>query len=245
MIPVTTTLAAPDPLSKFTTVPALATLFNTLLTSTIDEDVTPYIVGAATPNVEDQDKVWHKIDTAGRPRGTYLYYNGAWRQEYTGLPGQARLFFGDPTVNFDINGRGLVGGDWDGWHLANGKDAIPNLSNRFLIMGQIDNVDITGFQGTTWHTNINGVAENSGGNATITLDTNNTFRPATAELKAGLFTSGSDSRDASGPLYGTVGDGTHPETTLITADAGNTTPDAIPISPPFFCLAIAVFVGYE
>lgn len=94
------------------------------------------IVSSSVPASTLSSKVWFKIDTAGRPLGTYIFYNGNWRKVYTGLPSEIRMFSGDWTIYFDGSGLGVVGGEWDGWALCNGNNGTQNLANRFIVCGE-------------------------------------------------------------------------------------------------------------
>lgn len=244
-LPVTISIANPDPNDNPTTLTELEVIQRTLFTGEVVGDYLPYVTGSSTPAVEDQDKVWHKTDVAGRPLGTFLYYAGAWRREYTGLASEARIFFGDPAFYFDGTGKGIAGTQWDGWQMMNGQNGTANLSNKFIIMGQMDNVGITGFSGGAWRTNVRGSAEQTGGVANITLTNANTYRPASSEVTAAHYSADGNARDALGGMWGKdAGDGTGDPFTLIPADAGETTPDPISVVNPFFTMAICQFVGY-
>lgn len=246
-IPVTIGYAAPDPSIKFTTISDLVTLFRTLTTAAIAGDLNFYVKGSATPSVDDQDKVWHKVDGAGRPIGTFLYYSGAWRREYSGLAKEVRAFNGDPTVYFDGTGLGIVGGYWDGWALMNGGNGTDDISDRFLVAGKMDNVDVTGYSGGVWRNNITGTPLEIGGNAgaEITLNADTTFKAATTAITAAHYSADGNTRDATGGIWGKdAGNGTGGPFDLIPADAGNPEPDPISILPPFYTLAYAIWVGY-
>lgn len=247
-LPVVVTLANPDPNAAPLTFGAAVNELRPLLTAEIDATITVFVKGSAVPSVDDQDKPWIRLDNVGRPAGIYIFYNGLWVKQ---PPDQGSLigpFAGDPTLFFDGDGRGLVGvgpvaGDFYGWQIMNGNNGTANLSDKFIIGGRMDNVDITGYSGG-WRTNVNGVPELTGGTNETTLDGTNTYRPAIAELKVGLWLADGNARDAAGALYGTVGDGSHPEATLINADAGNTTPDPFPTIPPFLALGWIQWIGY-
>lgn len=84
-------------------------------------------VGSVAPASSLTNKVWYKTDNAGRPLGVFMFYNGNWRKVYTGVGyGEVRMYNGSQTV-FDGSGRGLVGGDFDGWAVCNGNNGTPNL----------------------------------------------------------------------------------------------------------------------
>jgi hypothetical protein len=91
-------------------------------------------VGATPPGSSLTNKVWFKTDAAGRPLAIYEFYNGNWRKVYTGaIVGEIRMYFGSSAA-FDGTGRGIVGGDLDGWCLCNGNNGTPNLHNFFPCM---------------------------------------------------------------------------------------------------------------
>lgn len=88
-------------------------------------------VGSAPPSSSLTYKVWFKIDGAGRPLGAYQFYNGNWRKVYTNVGiGDMKLYNGS-GANFDGTGRGVVGGDCDGWAICNGNNGTPNMSGVF------------------------------------------------------------------------------------------------------------------
>lgn len=241
-IPATTNFAAPDPNIPFTDITDLVTLFNTLVATVLPNDLTPYIIGDTIPAVDDQDKAWVKLDSSGRPLGTFVFYSGAWVREAPPVGARLGYFSGDPTGAFDVTGLGLPDTDYFGWALANGNNGTANLTDRFIIVGQVDNSDITGYSGGVWRTNINGSAENTGGVADITLDGTNTYRPAFSRIAFDHMKADGNARDPTGALWGDLGGGD--DTTLIAADAGNLTPPAIPTVPPFFALAFIAWIGY-
>jgi hypothetical protein len=123
-------------------------------------------VGSSPPSSALTNKVWYKTDGAGRPLGVFMFYNGNWRKVYTGaVYGEIRLYAGPASV-FDGTGRGIIGGDLDGWALCNGQNATPNLHNYFICgSGNWD--------GTGWLANPAAVAGHSGGKATNTIQDNN------------------------------------------------------------------------
>lgn len=235
----TLTFAAPDPDAAPLTLTQLVAVLNTLATIDIPATFTPYIVSVKKPAVDDQDKIWHKIDAVGRPLGTFKFYDGLWRQEYTGIMSEVKMYSGDPTVDFDDTGLGLPGKRWDGWALANGNNGTANLSNKFIVAGAIDNVGLTGYNGV-WRTNVAGGALSQGGASGFTSNASNTYREPTTATQLRLFTADGNVPTGNGDLYG-VGGGT-----IVTpATVGNTSPSPISTIPPFFALAYVGFVGYE
>lgn len=87
-------------------------------------------VGSIPPSSSLTNKVWAKIDGAGRPIGMYMFYNGNWRKTYTGSYGDIKFYVGPFNGVFDGTGKGLIGGngpyDEDGWALCNGQNGTPN-----------------------------------------------------------------------------------------------------------------------
>lgn len=238
-----TDFANPDPSIPFTTVGALVNLLRTLVSTVLPADLKPYVTGSATPAVNDQDKAWLRTTANGKPLGTWLFYNGAWRKQYTGLAAEIKTFFGDPAGAFDGTGKGIIGGEWDGWQIMNGQNGTANLSNQFIIGGQMDNVGITGYSGG-WRTNILGTPLVQGGVPYITTTADTTYRPATTAIQAGHFSASGNTPDSSGGLYGSPANPASAPFDLIPADAGKPTPNPIYTVPPFYAFCFCQFVGY-
>jgi hypothetical protein len=241
-IPIQTTFAQPDPALKFTTLTALIQILNQLVQSQAPEDVTPYIIGSAVPDVDDQDKVWIRKTTLGAPAGTYVFHSGVWVREQPSPSGLIGPFSGNPTLYFGGNGKGLKGpgpiaGDYWGWALMDGQDGRANLSDRFIVGGRMDNVGITGFSGGAWRSNVTGTPLQTGGAAEVTLDADTSF---SSDLTVGLHDATGETLDDAGKLYGKVGDGS----SNLDVITGNDSPDPIKIVPPFFALAWIQFIGY-
>jgi hypothetical protein len=94
-------------------------------------------VGSSPPSSSLTNKVWYKTDAAGRPLGVYMFYNGNWRKVYTGaIIGEIRLYVGGQAA-FDASGRGLIGGDLDGWAVCNGNNGTTNLVNYLPTAGHM------------------------------------------------------------------------------------------------------------
>src|SRR4051812_45928039 len=124
-------LDTPDPEDCPATFTELVTLLGELIHAELVGSYIPYVTGAETPSMDDTDKVWHRLDTTGRPIGTFVYYSGAWRREYTGNTSEITMYSGDPATDFSgAGGLGTIGGDWDGWALCNGSNGTPDLSDR-------------------------------------------------------------------------------------------------------------------
>jgi hypothetical protein len=228
----------PDPEDCPSTFTELVALLEELLHAELIGSYVPYVTGAETPSVDDQDKVWHRQDVSGRPIGTFVYYSGAWRREYTGNLGEVVMYSGDPAVDFaGTDGLGTVGGNWDGWALCNGDNGTPNLSDKFIVGAKMD--DLTVGYSSGWKTGVSGSTTDSGGVNSITLDDTNTYRPAHDAVEVRRWEADGNTPNVAGSLYG-VGTGV----TLLPADAGNETPPAIPTLPNYYTLALVQFIGY-
>jgi hypothetical protein len=113
-------------------------------------------VGSSPPSSALTNKVWYKTDAAGRPLGVYMFYNGNWRKVYTGaVIGEVRLYVGGYNGVFDGTGRGILGGDLDGWVIMNGQNGTVNMEG-FLPSGGAWN-------GSQWVSSIDGSLKNTGG----------------------------------------------------------------------------------
>lgn len=244
-IPVVGGFGTPDPEAAPTTLTQLITQLNALLTLSINETITPYILGNDVPSVDDQDKVWYRIDDMGRPFGAYVFWNGFWVLPPPPLAAQIGFWAGDPTINFDANGTGLAGpgpvaNDTFGWQIMNGFNGTANMSDRFVVCGRVDNFGITGWDPLTgWLTNVTGEPLGVGGEATITLDQDTTYQPPADAVTIGQHDA-TGSAGGGGPLYGSGAD-----FTLIEAVTGNETPDAISVVNPFMALAMLQWIGYS
>lgn len=231
--------ANPSPEDCPTTFQENIDLLNELVSGSVVASITPYIRQAATPSVDQQNLIWHKIDVDGRPIGTFHFYNGAWRREYSGRQDEIRYFMGDPSIHFESNGRGIVGGEWDGFALCNGNNGTPNLTDKFIVGAKMDDLGVGYPTNGPWKTNVSGESEQTGGANEITLTEDTTYRPALDAIQMSNWQADGNSQNSGGGLWG-LGSA-H---TLLPADAGNVTPDAIPTLPPFFALAITRWIGY-
>lgn len=238
-LPVDVEIADPDPGDAPTTFSELVVLLRLLITATVTGSYLPYVTGSATPDVSNQDKVWHRVDGGGRPMGTYVYYSGAWRRQYIGNPNQIVMYNGDPSVDFaGTDGLGTVEGEWDGWALCNGNNGTVDLSDKFIVGSHMSDMTI-GYSGGAHKTSVSGSTTQSGGVAEITLTNDNTYRPARAAVAVGKWEADGNTPNVGGTLWGS---GSNQE--LLAADAGNTAPDAIATLPPYYSLAFAQFVGF-
>lgn len=239
MLEVEIDISAPDPTECPANVTELFSLLDSSITGTVLGDFLPYVTGTATPGSEDQDKVWHRLDTNEKPIGTFLYYHGRWVREYQVPVGFMGMYSGDPDFDFDSTGLGRVEGDsgstgeYDGWHLCNGQGGTEDLSDKFIVGGKR-------YVANQWETDVSGAATHSGvGVHEIQLDADNTYRPATAAITIGRWDADGNTPNGAGGLFGLGSD-----TTLSIGDAGNPTPPAIPTLPPYLTCAFIIFVGY-
>lgn len=239
-LPIDIEIANPDPSAAPTTFAELIEELRTLITAEVTGTYLPYVTGSTTPIPADQDKAWHRTDSSGRPIGTYIYYNGAWRRQYTGRQNQIVMYAGDPGTDFaGTGGRGTVGGEWDGFALCNGNNGTPDLSDKFIVASHMSDMSI-GYSGGNHSTNVSGATTQSGGAASQTLTDDNTYRPARGVVEVRRWEADGNTPNGAGDLYG-QGSGT----ILLAADAGNTSPDPVPTLPPYVALAYAMWVGYE
>lgn len=244
-ITATTQFANPDPGIKFTTQQDEIDLLNSLVTTTIDTDVNTFVYGSTTPAVEDQDKPWFRLNASGTPDSIYIYANGFWVKMPPSPGAEWGLYFGNPVVDFDGDGRGLKGvgpvaKTYYGWQLMNGKNGVANWSDRFIIGGRMDNVGITGYSGA-WRTNVTGSPLVVGGVTEITLDENTTYQPAENAILSAKYSA--DGNAQGGSLWGDTNGSS--DFDVKAAVAGNTTPDSISVVNPFYAAAYIQFVGYD
>lgn len=244
-LPLSIQFDSPSPTDCPVTFSDLVMLLNALISGELEGSFLPYVTGAATPAVDDQDKVWHRTDAQGRPVGTFVFYSGTWRKQYSQPIGALLFYSGDPSVDFaGSGGLGTVGGEWDGWALCNGNNGTDNLSDKFIVGAKMDDLGIGYPASGDWNTTVSGTSTTSGaGVHEITLDATNTYAPAKAALVVGHWGADGNTPNAGADLIGLSGGGA--DFNLIAADAGNPTPPAIPTLPPYFAYAIARFVGYS
>jgi hypothetical protein len=211
-----------------------------------DNSYIPYLVSSTTPSVDDQDKIWVKLDNLGNPLGNFIFVRGNWRLIYTGRIGEVKIFIGDPSVPFDTNGRGVVGGLWDGWQIMNGKgSSTADWSDHFICGAHMNNTGGLSGYGTNWQTGVTGVGLSEGGSAYSQLYLNHIPSLPTPGIVAGSWKADSNARDASGQLYGLVGTSTDHSFTLLEATPGNPEPgDAFLTVSPFKAACFVQFIGY-
>lgn len=188
-------------------------------------------VGSTQPSSSITNKVWFKIDAAGRPFGAYLFYNGNWRKCYTGSIGDIKLYRGAFNGVFDGTGRGIIGGsgpnDEDGWAVCNGNNGTPNLNGFFPAGAR--------WSGAAWVSDADpttpGVGS-GGGNAHIAL-----ANLPGLDIDFGQFNFTIGSAQAS------LNQGTLPNTiTRRVKGTGQNTP--LKVVPTFIALAYLQFIGY-
>jgi len=186
-------------------------------------------VGSNPPSSSLTNKVWYKTDGAGRPLGVYMFYNGSWRRVYTGVYGEVRMFAGNPASYFDGSGRGIVGGDLDGWALCNGQNGTPNLADHFIIAAQSF--------GAGWVTSVEGSSKSSGGQNAYAINPQNLpYLAVTLPHKAVQSGTGAVG-------FGGTGDVTqdYPVAGLNGVPMGG---GPLPVVPPYIALGYMMFVGY-
>lgn len=227
--------ANPDPDANPQTWQEAVDNLKTLITASIPDEFTPYIRGSNTPAAEDHDKIWFRLDVSGRPMGTFIYYGGHWRRTQMGLANEYTFFTGNPATFFDVDGKGLVDTDWDGWQLANGNNGTIDARDKF--------VEIGGTYSSGWKTNITGGSVASGGAASFALTTSNTPRPARPAVNVGKETADGLGPDSGGSLYGS--NMSAATVTLLSADAGVAGPTDVPTLPPFVVMALVKWIGYD
>jgi hypothetical protein len=192
-------------------------------------------VGSSPPSSALTNKVWYKTDGGGRPLGVYMFYNGNWRKVYTGVVfGEIRLYWGTFSV-FDGTGRGLIGGDADGWAVCNGQNGTTNLEGYFPCGGS--------WNGSNWVTSTNGVTTNAGG-ARGPHMIDRTKLPALHTVAYGALVAAAGAGAYAAANLGQTPVGTWP---LLDA-SGNSIDGAgqqpIPF-PPFVAMALLQFIGYQ
>jgi hypothetical protein len=264
--PVHTEFSMPLPGAAPLNLTQLFTLANSLVHSEIVGSYLPYVVKNGTPDVDDQDKVWFQLDSQGRPIAIKVFWqgsgpNGAWRRVYNGMLGEIRAYHGAPGYGpapalFNTNGMGNSGLEYDGWHICNGKDGTPDLSDKFLLGAHMNKTDSKNdYEDGEWVSWIDKkAAKATGGAIDFTSTADNTYQKARPELWSGRWFASGNARSDTGQMFGDPhlisGPGSPPdpsntENRLIYAgDDGNATPDPVSIINPFIALGWIIFVGY-
>lgn len=226
------------------------TLLNALISGQVTTSFIPYIIGASTPAVEDQDKAWIRLDAAGRPLGTFVFYAGAWRRQYSGKPKEITFFSGDPSLYFDGTGKGLTTAEWDGWALCNGANGTPNLTDRFIASAHMDNSDGHNAYSSGWKLLYAGTEFGTGGSDQYLIVPRNL--PEIAAITADGFEynpGGSphvgDPRIIIDPLYSAGKPASIDLSPHYGFDSGIESQSGIPITPKFYAAAPCMFIGYS
>jgi hypothetical protein len=186
-------------------------------------------VGSSPPSSSLTQKVWFKTDAAGRPLGVFMFYNGNWRRVYTGQLSEIKIFGGNTAGYFDGTGRGVIGGDYDGWALCNGNNGTYNLSDKFIVPGT--------WNGSQWVSAVSGSNAAAGGSNTITPDNLPLLLTPTFGVGAagGAGAYGLGAENAQFLNYWHVHD-------------RNGTPLSgynFPFVPPYIALGYIMFIGYQ
>jgi hypothetical protein len=198
-------------------------------------------VGSSPPSSSLTNKVWYKTDAAGRPVGVFMFYNGNWRKVYTGVGIGHIIMCAFYQGLFDGTGRGIIGGDWDGWAVCNGQNGTPNLEGYFPVGGA--NGDGFGFPGT-WVTDADGIAwRPSGGQRTrISLTMANLpVMVAHSHILSAQFGN-------IGPAFGvSTNDPSSQDYQLPVTDANGVHPSnaALPFQHLYIALGFLMFLGYQ
>ncbi len=269
---VQTTIGTADPNASPITVNDLIALLNQLIHSEILGSYIPYVMQHEAPGVDDQDKAWIELDTAGRPIAIKVWYAGtigAWRRIYNGMIGEIRGYSGDPSIDFDHNAAGVytvgkVGLQYDGWYLCNGLNGTPNLSNKFLLGANMDNAGpVDGYLGG-WQASIIGPE----GGAGLAYKTGGRFIDTLTNDKLPLLSNAQPGDDPGIWIYGKQAkeEADHPGTMYPLVDShyanaiegmninltagvpggvyGKNPPNAYWTTPPFVALGWIIFKGY-
>jgi len=255
--PISITIGSADPNAAPLTVNELFALLQTVISGSITGSYIPYIIGGDVPGVDDRDKAWIRLDTAGRPIETKVFYNGNWRRIYNGMLGEIRPFAGDPTIttDWDNNGHGVIGGTYDGWQICNGQNGSPDLSNNFILAANMSDTSSHGYD-HLWKARIvgpDGVGRDydHGGEFTQTINQTNlpSLSNAAAGESPGLYLHGFESKD------GTA----HPDAVpIVDVNYANLKPHSLNIAtygqtpnvplwttPSFIALGYMIFQGYS
>jgi len=265
--PLQITIGSADPNANPITVNELFALLQTVISGEIIGSYTPYILGHDTPSVDDQDKAWIELDTAGRAIAIKTFYAGAWRRVYNGMIGEIRGYSGDPSADFNqVNGvytSGKVGERYDGWYLCNGLNGTPNLSDKFLLGAAMDNVGKDGYS-NGWQAAITGPdgtvqGYKTGGRFIETLIQDNLplLSNAVPGDAPGLWIYGKEGKDGTShpdavPLVDTNYANLKPNQVNLTQNLtggepgpyGKNPPTPVWTTPPFVALGWIQFKGY-
>ncbi len=241
----TAKLGLPSPTDAPLTVTELVNLLNTLfLPVSIANYNAQIVTGSSVPGVGDQDKLWFKTDTAGRPLGFFSFYNGSWRRLYSGQLNQVSLYSGVPNHDFDSTGLGLINQTWDGWALMNGQNGTTDISDKFIVSAHMNESGGINQYNAGWQTTVSGTAHKTGGSKDHLVTEGEL---PTYDLTITGFHP-SDTNPGAGNAVAIVD---NHGTTEYTVDLGTqygvippAVQAAIPTLPPYLALAYAQFIGY-
>ena len=73
------------------------------------QDLTGVIISATTPDPEDQDKMWVKLDGAGMPVGQFVFFSGDWIWPVAGFDRNDRVFWRGDLANLPLKDGGVAG----------------------------------------------------------------------------------------------------------------------------------------
>jgi hypothetical protein len=188
--------------------------------------------GDTSPDVDKRDRPWLKTSN-GVPVGWFVFFNNQWRRMVTSPIGTLVDYSGPWDGVFDTSGRGIVGGEWDGWAICNGQNGTPNLTDKFIVPSTTwSSVD-------GWTSTVGGVASHEGGSATRTLTIQNV--PAHYHVLSGFAKTDEGGAGKGGGDWETSG-GTKRTETAGGQDDGTTKP--FYIIPPFIALGKVKCIGY-
>lgn len=199
-------------------------------------------VGSVPPSSSLTNKLWARIDGAGRPLGMYMFYNGNWRKVYNGSYGDIKLYVGPFNGVFDGTGRGVIGGtppyDQDGWQICNGNNGTVDMAGNGYFPAS------AAWNGTQWVSDIDGTGyKNVGGTKTIKIAllnlpqviTPHTYfdlgNPGPGTLPFSMAGQGAPTGGQSGGVSQLLATGTGPQS-------------PINIVPTFIAMAYLMFIGY-
>ena len=270
---ISTSFNTPDPNANPLNLTQLVQLLDRLVSTQMIGSYIPYVLQSTQPGVDDQDKAWIELDTAGRPKSIKVFYNGHWRRIYNGMLGEVRGFSGNPGYNttgpFDVTGLGVIGGDYDGWHICNGQGGTPDLSNKFVCGANLNNPPghSGGYDSTNgWETFIDTTTGSiaGGGAWKPVIKPENVSLPVLSQTFMSRYRigGGGETEDTAGLLWGVdagaplghwpIPGGTPPSTSYTyppstwpaNGGAGNPAAIGFMAAPPFYSLAWMIFVGY-
>jgi len=196
-----------------------------------DSDYILVVKGSSTPQGVDQNKLWLKTDSVGRPLGLFVMYNGRWRQIATGNPAQVTMYAGDWATYFDGTGLGYAQQPWDGWAICNGNNGTINLTNKFVIPGY----RCDGWY--AWVTNVDGYDAYTGGRGYFQIVPANLPPMSVTFRVRNAFAPGNQVPSVVEPGSGSEGTWTY-------SVNGTGAQSPISLIPPYIALGYVQYVGY-